>query len=257
VQLSQMPATNFQVDERFGRFWERFQPNVPSFDGKTVLEIGCGEGNRCFEAAAHGASRVVGVDPYEPSISVARAHLLIAPMAGRQRVVFFLGTLQMLPSEKFDLIISEDTLEHVLDVPALLTEIRNRLNPGGQFYLGFGPLYHAFDGDHGWMRAVLPGRKVFPWPWGHLLLEKRAFRKLSKVHGKAVTNTRDWPYLSLNQHTFSEYQEMFRKSGLRTVYSRINYVESFKARLFTAFRGLPGLSRYFTNNVYMILENGD
>jgi SAM-dependent methyltransferase len=252
-----MPTDNFCVDDRFGRFWERFHPNVPTFDGKTVLEIGCGAGHRSFEAAAHGASRVVGLDPYEPSISKARAHLLTVPMADRERVTFFLGTLQMLPPEKFDLIISEDTLEHVLDVPELLAEIRNRLNPGGQFYLGFGPLYHAFDGDHGWMRAVLPGRRMFPWPWGHLLLERYAFRKLSKIHGKRVTNTRDWPYLTLNQHALSEYQEMFRQSGLRIVSCRVNYATSLKGRLFNSLRHLPGLSRYFTNNIYMILEAGD
>ena len=35
------------------RFWEGFGlPACPRFDGRTVLEIGCGQGKRSFEAAA-------------------------------------------------------------------------------------------------------------------------------------------------------------------------------------------------------------
>ncbi|SIO46309.1 Methyltransferase domain-containing protein [Bradyrhizobium erythrophlei] len=253
MELSDAPLNHLCVDHRFNRFWDAFSPNYPTFDRKSVLDIGCGEGSRCFEAAAHGASRVVGVDPFAPSISTALDRLKTAPSA--ERVVFFEGTLPMLPPEKFDLIISEDTLEHVLDVPELLSEIGKRLNPDGHFYLGFGPLYHAMDGDHGWMRAVLPGRKYFPWPWGHLLFEQYVFRKLSKLHGKHITNTRDWPYLSLNQRKFSEYQEMFRRSGLHIVYMRINNAKSIKGRLFAALRKVPGLSQYFTNNMYIIFKS--
>jgi SAM-dependent methyltransferase len=254
VRSSKTSANHISVHDRFERFWERFYPHTPTFAGKAVLDVGCGEGNRCFEAAAKGASRVVGVDP-SWEISIARARLKNTPVHERERIVFFEGLLPVLPPERFDLIVSEDTFEHVLDVPELLAEVRKRLSPGGQFYLGFGPLYHSFDGDHGWMRAVLPGRKFFPWPWGHLIFEKYALRKLSKLHAKQITNTRDWPYLSLNRHTFAEYEAMFRESGLRIAYSRVNYVRSLKGKLFAALAGVPGLSRYFTMNVYMILEH--
>jgi SAM-dependent methyltransferase len=162
----------------------------------------------------------------------------------------------MLPSEKFDVIISENTLEHVMNVAELLAQVRDRLKMGGRFYVGFGPLYHAPDGDHGWLRAVLPGRRIFPWPWGHLLLERFAFRKLSKLHGKAVTQTHDWPHLDLNKHTVAEFEEMFRKSGLRIEYLRKNDVRSHKARLFVAFARLPILSPYFTINMFAILQKG-
>jgi SAM-dependent methyltransferase len=254
VQVPHSSTSNLRIDHRFDRFWESFSPHFPTFEGKSVLEIGCGEGSRCLEAADRGAHRVVGVDPFAPSISVARAQMATVPLAQRERIAFFEGTLPMLPPEKFDLIISEDTLEHVLDVPELLAEIKSRLHPGGQFYLGFGPLYHSFDGDHGWMRAVLPGRELFPWPWGHLFLEKRIFRSLSTIYGKPILDTQNWPYLSLNRHTSDEYLKMFTQSGLRMVFLRVNHVTSLKGKLFAAIRRIPGLARYFTLNMYAIFE---
>ena len=238
-----------------GQFWERFGLSAcPRFDGKTVLEVGCGEGNRCLEAALNGAELVVGIDPLEAQIATARSFLATSRVARSSRVTFLKGTIETLAPKKFDVIISEDALEHVMNVSGLLAEIRNRLKPGGKFYLGFGPLYHAPEGDHGWLRAVLPGRNFFPWPWGHLLLKNYAFRELSKLHGRAVAQTRDWPYLDLNQHTVAQYEEMFRNSGLRIAYIRKNHVKSLKARLFAMLGHLPILSKYCTINMFVIFE---
>src|SRR5690242_381830 len=36
--------------------------NYSSFDGKSVLDVGCNEGFFCFKAAAGGATKVVGID---------------------------------------------------------------------------------------------------------------------------------------------------------------------------------------------------
>jgi SAM-dependent methyltransferase len=236
-------------------FWAGFGLRTcPDFRGKAVLEIGCGHGWRCIDAAKHGAARVVGVDPLEGQIAEARRTLASAALAEPGRVTFFQGTIEALPAETFDAVISESSLEHVMDVPALLAEVRRRLKPQGRFYLGFGPLYHAFDGDHGWLRAVLPLRRLFPWPWGHLILEKYAMRRLSALHGRTLTRTQDWPYLDLNRLSAADYERMFAESGLRIALARKNHVRSWKARLFAAPAALPVLSKYFTVNMYLVLE---
>jgi SAM-dependent methyltransferase len=227
------------------RFWKGFGLSCcPSFAGKSILEIGCGAGQRSIEAAAHGSNRVVGLDTRG-----------VFPTKAPEGVTFFKGELATFPPEQFDIVVSENTLEHVMDVPDLLAQVRSRLKPGGRFYIGFGPLYHAPDGDHGWLRAVLPGRRIFTWPWGHLLLKRTAFRNLTAQHGKAVTQTHDWPYLDLNQHTVDEYERMFRDSGMRIAYLRKNDVRSLKAKLFASLGKFTFLSQYFTLNLYVILEH--
>jgi SAM-dependent methyltransferase len=238
------------------RFWAGFEfRGCPPFDGKSVLEIGSGSGHRCFEALSHGAVRVVGVDPFDVLVKDARGlRATRAPAAWRNRVTFVLGTIDSLGPEAFDVIISEDAFEHILDVPGTLCGIRDHLRPGGEAFIAFGPPYEAPDGDHGWLRAMLPARRLFPWPWGHLYLRRFAFRRLSAFHGRTVTEPRNWPYLDLNQHTVPEYMKMFRESGLRIVSMRSNVVYSLKGRLFKALSRLPGLARYLTINVFVRLQ---
>jgi SAM-dependent methyltransferase len=253
-----MPVANqaLSPEEPDDVFWRGFGlDGCPRLEGKTVLEIGCGEGSRCLEIGAHGADRVVGVDTLEHSILVSRGRLAKAPPAWRDRVSFFHGAAESLPAGQFDLIISENSLEHVNDVRGLLAEARRRLKPSGRLYIGFGPLYHAPGGDHGWLREVLPGRRFFPWPWGHLLFERFALWRLSHIHGRPITKTIDWPYDDLNKHTLEEFEEMFRTCGLRIVELRKNYVRSLAGQLFSALGRLPVLARYFTLNVFVIFEH--
>lgn len=240
-------------------FWSGFGlSECPTLSGKRILEIGCGEGARCFDTAAHDAALVVGVDPLEASLRRAEQTRTTLPPRIRKRVTFFHGYVEELPDdEKFDVILSENALEHVLDVPGLLGEARRRLVSGGQMFIGFGPLYHAPAGDHTWLRSALPGYRYFAWPWGHLLFERIALRRLSKMHGRPVTLAVDWPYLNLNRHTVDEFERMFRESGMRVIDVRKNYVKSLAGRLFAQAAKLPMLSRYCTLNLYVTLQRDD
>lgn len=53
--------------------WEDFRKILPTFSGKTVLDLGCGYGWHCIYAAEQGAAHVTGVDLSEKMLEVARA----------------------------------------------------------------------------------------------------------------------------------------------------------------------------------------
>lgn len=215
----------------------------------TVLEIGSGTGQRSEEIARCGAHRVVGVEPFVESFTWA-----IEKVRYPGQIEFFNGELKDLPPETFDAIVSENTFEHVRDVPGLLAEVRARLNPSGRLYVAFGPLYHAPDGDHDWLRSTLPGSHRALIPWGHLIFSKSAFIRLSKRYGRSIRSTIDWPFLDLNQHTAAEFEKMFLDSGLAIAYLGRNYVESAKGRLISALARVPFLAKYCTLNLAAILE---
>jgi len=71
------------------------------FDGKRVLEIGCGEGRLTWLYAEH-AAEVLGIDPDEESIREARTAL---PDQLADRVEFRVADAQALdvPRQRFDI----------------------------------------------------------------------------------------------------------------------------------------------------------
>ena len=99
------------------------------FEGKRVLDVGCG-GAILAEALAREGARVTGVDPSEKSLAAARAH------AARSRLTidYRPGTAEDLSAAgfagTFDLVFAVDVLEHVDDLERSLAAIARLLAPG-------------------------------------------------------------------------------------------------------------------------------
>lgn len=252
---TQVPNVIPGVEFRTG-FWPRlgFDDRGPDFRGQKVLEVGSGRGERCLELAARGARRVVGVDPFGESVTAARRALAGHPeYAGVVEYVH--GTVHDLDEGDFDVVVSENTFEHILDVPETLASIRNRLRVGGRAYIAFGPLYHAPDGDHGWMRAALPLGGRIPWLWGHVLVPHGwLLRRMERHYKLPVRSTTDWPFLALNRTSVGEFRRLFRTCGMRIVYARHNANDSWKGRLIGLIGRLPLLEKYFTLNMNYVFE---
>ena len=216
------------------------------------MEIGCGTGSRAFEIARHGA-HVLGIDPSAVMIeSAQRERQKLEPKLS-ELVSFRQCTIRDVEHGGFDVVISEDSFEHIVDVPDVLSAIREKLAPSGRAYIGFGPLYHSPFGDHGWLQTNLPYGCI---PWSHLLLPKSLTYKLAgRKIGRSFTDTIDWPFLALNQHTTADFKRMFVESGLKVVCIRHVDHDSLPGKVFDLLRRVPGLSKYFTDGIYCVLEN--
>jgi len=96
-----------------------------------ALEVGCGGGFMTEEMARMGFS-TTGVDPSEPSLRVAAEHARRSGLDIRYRT----GTGESLPFEDrtFGAVFCCDVLEHVRDLPKVISEISRVLKPGGVFY---------------------------------------------------------------------------------------------------------------------------
>jgi 2-polyprenyl-3-methyl-5-hydroxy-6-metoxy-1,4-benzoquinol methylase len=118
------------------------EPHIPSFaqferwQGKRVLEIGCGIGTDTISFARHGAL-VTAVDLSEKSLDVARKR---AEVYGLQdRIAFYRANAEELtarvPVEPFDLVYSFGVIHHTPHPERVLEQIRRYVRPGSTIKL--------------------------------------------------------------------------------------------------------------------------
>jgi SAM-dependent methyltransferase len=92
--------------------------------GRRLLEVGCGTGDFLSFAVEHGFS-VVGTEPSaEAAQRAASTHLTVHDMTLEKFVARY-------PTERFDVIVMLNVLEHVPDAVRTLRECKQILNPGG------------------------------------------------------------------------------------------------------------------------------
>lgn len=227
------------------KFRERFDNPVFGDTEATVLEVGCGYGSLCIDAALAGARKVMGIDLDARRIEFAKENLHINYPALTDKVDFRCIDLAELEDvEQFDVIVSKDTFEHIVGLDSMLEEMAKRLKKGGRVYAGFGPLYNSPFGDHRRTRAVLP--------WFHLIIpEPVLLRRINKKRARKVASIEE---LGLNKHSLKEYRELFQQSSLSIVSFKVNCSNNPVSQLFTLISKIPGLEEYFSHNIYCILQ---
>jgi 2-polyprenyl-3-methyl-5-hydroxy-6-metoxy-1,4-benzoquinol methylase len=131
--------------------------------GKRVLDIACGSGYGSRILRLAGASSVLGVDVCADTIQYAREHY---QMSGIEFICADAEEFES--SERFDAIVSYETLEHLQNPSRFLEHIHNLLVPGGDFLLSvplgetrhFDPYHlHAFSQKQ--LFALLKGAGFF------------------------------------------------------------------------------------------------
>jgi SAM-dependent methyltransferase len=214
-------------------FWHRFGA-IPAVSGKRVLDLGCGHGALSVELAKLGAS-VLGVDLDEARIDWAKRN------AGDLADFACVDVANI--EGMFDFIVSKDTFEHIADMEAMLSALRQLLASGGQIWAGFSPLYNSPWGDHG--RA---GVRI---PWGHVLLPSRVVYALASRHqGRTVRSLDD---LELNGITPRAFRRWVECSGLQFESVRYNQSEKKLLRLLDLLRNVPMLESLATVSIYSVL----
>ena len=117
--------------------------------GRSVLDLGCGAGYGSLYLADHGARQVVAIDLDWRNIEFA------AKKAGSRPVTFVRGNVEALAgselpplltdagladSRRFEVIVSSNVFEHLVDVEAALDGVARNLTAGGDFLLAVPPI---------------------------------------------------------------------------------------------------------------------
>lgn len=98
------------------------------FSGLRVLDIGCG-GGLLSEPMARLGAEVVGIDPAERNIMVARLHAERSGLAVDYRATS--AEALAAAGEQFDIVLNMEVVEHVDNVPLYMKSCADLVRPGG------------------------------------------------------------------------------------------------------------------------------
>ena len=135
-------------------------------DGKTVLDLGCGEGNQSMALArANPNAMVTGIDlqqRFEEMREYAHHHNV-------NNIAFSQTHSDTLTNASFDVVFSHDSFEHFDDPVNMLKEMTRLCKADGQIFIKFGPtwmgpygrhMFNVFRKDRPWMHLIIPERSV-------------------------------------------------------------------------------------------------
>jgi SAM-dependent methyltransferase len=223
------------------KFWSRLG-GAPCLKGLKVLEIGCGHGSLCVDIANKGAEKVIGIDINRRRIKFANANVAKFFPRLQNKIEYRCCSTSGVNESNFDVIVSKDTFEHILNLDKELIEMKKRLKSDGKIYVGFGPLFHSYFGSHRITNKIIP--------WGHLLIPESV---LIKTH----------PHFGLNRLSLKQFLGYFKKSGFVFSYFRINADtfargnEKAGLQIFSLLSRLSPLREYFSCNLYCILNKNE
>lgn len=138
--------------------WPALRKLLPAFEGKRVLDLGCGYGWHCQYAASQGASQVLGIDLSVKMLEEAVRRNAF-PAVGYRRV----GIEDFeYPAESYDVVISSLAFHYIEDVHDVFRRVYRTLTAGGTFVFTIEhPVFTAY-GTQDWIYAT-DGEPLY-WP---------------------------------------------------------------------------------------------
>lgn len=110
------------------------KPIIGEFNGKRILEVGCGFGGFCVHVVRQGAS-VIGLDIWPSAIH--KAKNLAKQLGVQNQVDFIIGDAHFLPfkDETNEIVVCSETLEHVTNYEEAFNELVRITNKSGYLCL--------------------------------------------------------------------------------------------------------------------------
>lgn len=138
--------------------WHIMKTLLPAFDGKTVLDLGCGFGWHCCYAIEHGALSVTGIDLSERMLDKAR---LINNPPG---VTYIRQPIEEVsyPEQSFDIVLSSLTFHYLASFDDIAKRVHSWLRPRGAFVFSVEHPVFTASGKQDWVSD--DAGTILHWP---------------------------------------------------------------------------------------------
>ncbi len=216
--------------------------SFPGFEGemagKRILDFGCGDGFQSAAMALRGADYVLGLDTNPPTLQRARD---LTARLGLSSVEF---DERLDPKHRgdFDIVISQNSMEHFPDPAAILEVMKSALKPTGKLLITFGPPWFSPCGSHmSFFTRV---------PWVNILFPEPVVMKVrSRYISDGATRYEDVEG-GLNRMTVSKFEGLVRQCGLEVTYRRYQCVKRLDL-----LATLPLARELFVNHISCVLTS--
>lgn len=157
----------------------RLTNRVTRFDGKTVLDFGCGNGAQTLAFTQHGC-RIVAADISYKNLQT------LSGVVTRESIstilpVLYDGSHLPLGDNTIDLLLSFEVLEHVRSESAVLHEINRVMRPGAEAVISVPNRAWVFE-THGAHLPLLPWHRVPFLSWLPSSIHRRIAR--ARIYGR-------------------------------------------------------------------------
>ena len=126
--------------------WHILKTMLPSFEGRRVLDIGCGFGWHCRYAAEKGAKTVLGIDISEKMLERAQ------DLTQQSNIKYECVAMEDVDfkSDSFDVVLSSLAIHYVKDFNEICRKIYDSLAPGGDFIFSCEHPIFTASGEQDW-----------------------------------------------------------------------------------------------------------
>ncbi len=216
-QASSLPFNPEAAQKRLARLIARFGGNLRIQPNLAYLDVGCGLGDLTLALVQAGALDVTGIDIMARNIQAAR--IAAEQQQASTGTTFIQGDIRSWePHRRFDVIISNEALEHIDEPDRFIQSLVRLLRPDGRAFLAFGPLFHSPFGDHLWgfFRVQIPWRGILFSQEALLRLRQEFFRP-----GDGVSRFQEVAG-GLNLMRYSDFLSYEADAGLELEFLSIN-----------------------------------
>jgi SAM-dependent methyltransferase len=199
--------------------------------GSRILEVGCFSGAACYALMEAGASHVGGLDVpahftnvlHPTATDVARQTAYLATLREAVRGEFESATpglnaaavgffdcdvADFEASESYDLVVSWNTVEHLLDPERAWGGIARCLRPGGVCAHGHHPFFCESGGHF----------DTLDFPWGHVRLSSDDFRRYIRELRPKEVEIAEWRFFhTMGRSTLTDLRQHIETASLEVL----------------------------------------
>lgn len=230
---------------------------IPIEEGTRMLEIGCGEGGNLLPFAEIGC-QVTGVDRSPTRIVQAKEFFNATPYEGTfLDIDFFELNIPENESDKYDIILIHDVIEHISKKDAFVQHIQHFLKKEGIVFWGF-PAWQMPFGGH---QQICHHRVCSKLPFIHLL-PRWAYRGLLKLFGEKQNCIEELLDIKQCKVSIERFEKLMHNNNYRIVdrylwFINPHYKEKFKLKprkLIAPLGSIKYVRNFFTTSCFYITK---